>query len=72
MTEAEALRSVAQQVERIGSQALAARAWGVSQALLSQVLCGQRHLGPKLCKQLGFRSQRYLIYRYAQQDHAES
>lgn len=66
MTEAEALRVLAQQVERIGSQSLAARAWGVSQQLLSDVLMGKRHIGPKLGKQLGFRSKRFLIYRYEQ------
>lgn len=66
ITEAEALRVVAQQVERIGSQALAARAWGVSQQLLSKVLGGERHIGPKLAKRFGFRSKRFLIYRYEQ------
>lgn len=64
MTEAEALRVVAQQVERIGSQALAARAWGVSQQLLSKVLQGERHIGPKLSKQFGLKSKRFMIYRY--------
>lgn len=67
MTEAEALRYLAQQVDRIGSQSLAARVWGVSQQLLSDVLMGKRHIGPKLAKQFGFTSKRFLIYRYEQE-----
>lgn len=67
MTEAEALRELAQRVERIGSQALAARAWNVSQQLLSLTLNGERHIGPKLAKQLGVKPKRFLIYRYEQE-----
>lgn len=67
MTEAEALRYLAQQVERIGSQSLAARSWGVSRQLLGHIMAGRRRIGPKLAARFGLKPKRFLIYRYEQE-----
>lgn len=65
MTQAEAVRIVGEQIDRIGSQALAAEVWGVSRPFLCLVLAGKRNLGPKLCQALGLTCTRYIVYRYA-------
>ncbi len=64
ITPAEARRRLSAQVGRIGNQALAARAWGVTPGLIVHVLKGRQQMGPKLAKAIGLRRRRYIVTRY--------
>ena len=68
LTHEQALRLIAERVDRIGNKALAARSWHITPAFLTMVLNGQRQIGPTLAKAVGLKARRYMIYRYGAVD----
>lgn len=65
LTHAELLRRLQKDVDQAGSQASAARMWGISPQLLGFVLAGTRNVGPKLLKALKLRRVTLVVHRYA-------
>lgn len=65
LTHAELLRRIQRDIDRAGSQAAAARSWGISPQLLAFIVNGERNIGPKLLKALKLRRVTLVVHRYA-------
>lgn len=68
LTHAELLRQIQTEIAQAGSQAAAARLWGISYQLLSLILTGERNVGPKLLRALKLRRVTLIVHRYAPED----
>jgi DNA-binding transcriptional regulator YdaS (Cro superfamily) len=65
LTHAELLRRLQKEIDRAGSQAAAARMWGISPQLVAFIVNGERNIGPKLLKVLKLRRVTLVVHRYA-------